>query len=187
MLGVHVAGSISGAHLNPAVTLANCLFRKFPWRKFVPYTIAQTFGAFMAAAVIYANYRSAIDMYEGLGIRTVTGDTATAGIFCTYPAAFTSTVGQFFSTHLELIDLILGEFVASGMLMFVIFALTDQGNLPAGNLTPLTLFFLIFGIGSCLGWQTGYAVTSHESRVNSDQSCTGFRSAVIFMDGGLWN
>lgn len=42
--------------------------------------------------------------------------------------------------------------------MFVIFAITDQGNMPAGNFTPLILFLLIFGIGACLGWETGYAV-----------------------------
>lgn len=51
----------------------------------------------MAAAVIYANYRAAIDAYEGVGVRTVTGETSTAGIFCTYPAAHLSTTGQFFS------------------------------------------------------------------------------------------
>jgi aquaglyceroporin related protein, other eukaryote len=51
-----------------------------------------------------------------------------------------------------------GEFLASGMLMFIIFAITDEGNMPAGNLTPLILLFLIFGIGACLGWETGYAV-----------------------------
>lgn len=96
MLGVYVAG-ISGAHLNPAVTFANCVFRKFSWKKFLPYTLAQTLGAFMAAAVIYANYRAAIDAYEGVGVRTVTGATSTAGIFCTYPAAHLSTTGQFFS------------------------------------------------------------------------------------------
>ena len=96
MLGVYVSG-ISGSHLNPAVTLANCVFRGFPWKKLFPYMIAQTLGAFIAAAVIYANYRSAIDMYEGVGIRTVTGPTATAGIFCTYPAPFMTRTGQFFS------------------------------------------------------------------------------------------
>jgi aquaglyceroporin related protein, other eukaryote len=100
MLGVYVAG-VSGAHLNPAVTLANCVFRKFPWKKFIPYTIAQTFGAFMAAAVIYANYRSAIDMYEGVGVRSVGGETSTAGIFCTYPAPFMTTTGEFFSIILR--------------------------------------------------------------------------------------
>lgn len=100
MLGVYVSG-ISGSHLNPAVTLANCVFRKFPWRKFFPYMIAQTLGAFIAAAVIYGNYRSAIDMYEGQGIRSVGGETSTAGIFCTYPAPFMTTVGEFFSMCLR--------------------------------------------------------------------------------------
>src|SRR5436305_14293421 len=96
MLGVSVAG-ISGAHLNPAVTLANCVFRKFPWKKFFPYMFAQTFGAFIAAAVIYANYYAAIDEFEGTGIRSVGGPTSSAGVFCTYPAPFMTTTGQFFS------------------------------------------------------------------------------------------
>lgn len=149
MLGVYVAG-ISGAHLNPAVTFANCLFRKFPWRKFPIYAAAQTLGAFCASGVVYANYLSAINVYEGgPGIRTVPGysDTATAGIFCTYPAPFMSKTGQFFS-----------EFIASTLLMFLIYALKDDGNIGAGPLTPLGLFFIIFGIGACFGWETGYAI-----------------------------
>lgn len=147
MLGVYTAG-ISGAHLNPAVTAANCIFRKFPWWKFPGYIVAQTLGAFCASGVVYANYLSAINQYEGgPGIRTVPGfsDTATAGIFCTYPQAFMSKTGQFFS-----------EFIASAILMFCIYALQDNGNLGAGNLTPLGLFFVIFGIGACFGWETGY-------------------------------
>jgi aquaglyceroporin related protein, other eukaryote len=44
------------------------------------------------------------------------------------------------------------------VLMFMIFALKDDSNLGAGNLTPLMLFFLIFGIGATLGWETGYAI-----------------------------
>ena len=131
MMGVYVAGK-SGGHLNPAVTLANCVYRKFPWRKFPVYFLAQLLGAMTAAAVVYGNYRSAIDVFEGgRGIRTVGLDTSTAGIFCTYPAAFLSRTGQFFS-----------EFVASSILMFCIYALVDNG---AGNLMPLCLFFLIFG------------------------------------------
>jgi aquaglyceroporin related protein, other eukaryote len=55
--------------------------------------------------------------------------------------------GQFFS-----------EFIASTLLMFLIYALKDDGNLGAGNLTPLGLFFVIFGIGACFGWETGYAI-----------------------------
>jgi len=149
MLGVYTAG-ISGAHLNPAVTLANCVYRKFPWKKFPGYIFAQTLGAFVASGIVYANYKSAIDVYEGgPNIRTVPGysSTASGGIFCTYPAPFMTRTGQFFS-----------EFIASTILMFCIYALKDNGNLGAGNLTPLCLFFVIFGIGACFGWETGYAI-----------------------------
>ena len=55
--------------------------------------------------------------------------------------------GQFFS-----------EFIASSLLMFLIYALKDDGNIGAGPLTPLGLFFIIFGIGACFGWETGYAI-----------------------------
>ncbi|CAK7272665.1 glycerol channel [Sporothrix epigloea] len=147
MLGVYVAGK-SGGHLNPAVTLANCVFRGHPWKKFPVYFMGQLLGAMTGAAIVYANYRSAINMFEGGGdIRTVVGDTATAGVFCTYPAPFMTRTGMAFS-----------EFIASTILQFVIFALTDANNIGAGPLTPLCLFFLIFGIGACFGWETGYAI-----------------------------
>lgn len=149
MLGVYSSG-ISGAHINPAVTFANCVFRKFPWRKFFPYMIAQVLGAMCASAIVYGNYKSAIDVFEGgPNMRTVPGysETATAGIFCTYPAPFMTKTGQFFS-----------EFIASTILMFLIYALKDDGNIGAGPLTPLCLFFVIFGIGACFGWETGYAI-----------------------------
>ncbi|GAB7339942.1 hypothetical protein MBLNU457_6461t1 [Dothideomycetes sp. NU457] len=149
LLGVYASG-ISGAHINPAVTFANCVFRGFPWRKFPTYVLAQILGAFCASGVVYANYKSAIDVYEGgSNIRTVPGysEHASAGIFCTYPADFMSTTGQFFS-----------EFIASSVLMFCIYALKDDANIGAGNLTPLGLFFVIFGIGACWGWETGYAI-----------------------------
>ncbi|KAK3722137.1 glycerol channel [Vermiconidia calcicola] len=149
MLGVYASG-ISGAHINPAVTFANCVFRKFPWKMFLPYAIAQVLGAMCASGIVYANYISAIDEYEGgRNIRTVPGysDTATAGIFCTYPQSYMTTTGQFFS-----------EFIASALLMFLIYTLKDDANIGAKNLTPLGLFFIIFGIGACWGWETGYAI-----------------------------
>lgn len=166
MLGVYTSG-ISGAHINPAVsctklqfiepsidcfqvTFANCVFRGFSWKKFPVYAVSQVLGAMCASAVVYANYKSAIDTFEGgAGIRTVPGysENASAGIFCTYPAEFMTKTGQFFS-----------EFVASTLLMFLIYALKDDANIGAGPLTPLGLFFVIFGIGACFGWETGYAI-----------------------------
>lgn len=145
MLGVFVAKK-SGGHLNPAVTLANCVFRRFPWHKLPLYAFAQLLGGMMGAMVIYFNYISAIDMFEGgIDIRTVgNAATSTAGVFATYPEAFISTKGQFFS-----------EFLSSAILMFCLFALVDAG---VGNMLPIFLVFLIFGIGAAFGWETGYAM-----------------------------
>ena len=134
--------------MNPAITFCFCFYRKLPWRRFPIYFVAQLLGGFVGAGIIYANYISAIDSIEGAGIRTVPPSaTATAGIFCTYPQPFLTKVNQFFS-----------EFIASSILMFVIFALKDESNQGAmgksgaGNMFPLALFFLIFGLGACFGY-----------------------------------
>lgn len=114
----------------------------------------QVLGAFAGSGVVYANYYSAIDTLEGPGIRTAPpSKTATAGIFCTYPQPFLTKGMQFLS-----------EFVTASILMFVIFALKDESNQGAmgksgaGKFFPLALFFLIFGLGACFGWETGYAI-----------------------------
>lgn len=178
---------MSGAHINPAVTFANWLvdcayhipdetnnisqacLESIPGRSSPFMRLLKCSEHFVLQALsmvnsphlhnnyllqpthkYLGNYKSAIDVYEGgPNIRTVPGysNHSTAGIFCTYPAEFMTKTGQFFS-----------EFIASTILMFCIYALQDNGNLGAGNLTPLGLFFVIFGIGACFGWETGYAI-----------------------------
>ena len=64
--------------------------RDFPWRKVPAFVFAQMLGAFVGAAVVYGNYLGAIDLFEGGGSRTVTGPTATAGLFATYPVSNTA-------------------------------------------------------------------------------------------------
>src|SRR5687768_7075056 len=59
-LGVYVAARVSGAHLNPAVTVALAVFKGFSWRKVLPYSLAQTAGAFVAAAIVRFNYSEAL-------------------------------------------------------------------------------------------------------------------------------
>lgn len=89
-------------------------------------------GGFIGSGIVYANYISAIDFFEGHNLRTVPpAPNATAGIFCTYPQAFVTKTSQLFS-----------ESIASALLMFVIFALKDpcnNGYLPSLSfLTPST-------------------------------------------------
>lgn len=151
MLGIYVAGD-SGAYLNPAITLAFCVYRGLPFRRWPVYLVAQFLGGFLAAGVVYANYIPSIDNYAGVGVRTVPpAEGATASIFCTFPQTYMTTGQQFVS-----------EVVASSLLIFVIFALKDESNMGAAmgskNWFPLSLFFLIFGIGACFGVETGYAI-----------------------------
>src|SRR5947207_8662394 len=78
-MGVYIAGRISGAHLNPAVTIALAVYRDFPWRKVAPYILAQILGAFCSAALVYWNYLPAFQAADP-------GLTHTAGVFTTFPA-----------------------------------------------------------------------------------------------------
>src|SRR3954454_16736002 len=52
-MGCYVAAGLTGAHLNPAVTLSLAVHRKFPWSKLLPYSAAQMAGAFVASAVVF--------------------------------------------------------------------------------------------------------------------------------------
>src|SRR5271156_2911558 len=78
-MGVYIAGKPTGAHLNPAVTIALAAFRGFPWRKVIPYSIAQVAGAFAAAALVFWNYHPAF-------LKADPGLDHTAGVFTTFPA-----------------------------------------------------------------------------------------------------
>ena len=80
-LGGWVSGSVSGGHINPAVTLAMATLRDFPWRKVPLYIVAQLLGGICGAGIIYADYIHAIDAFEGgRDVRTL----ATAGLFGTF-------------------------------------------------------------------------------------------------------
>jgi MIP family channel proteins len=145
-MGIYVAGGVSGAHLNPAVTLALAFRRDFPWSKVLPYSIAQTAGAFTGAAVAFGVYRAAFNNFDG-GVRMIAGEKGTAGIFATYPQPYLSTIGA-------LIDQIVG----TAMLLLVIRAIGDARNNPAGNLGPVVVGFLVMAIGMAFGLNAGYAI-----------------------------
>ena len=95
-LGVWISLGVSQGHINPAVTLSQAVFRRFPWRKVPEYMIAQLLGAWMAALIVYGNYNSAIAHIDN-GVKTVPG---TAAFFATFPAGYVSNVNAFFEVRI---------------------------------------------------------------------------------------
>ncbi|SDZ24784.1 glycerol uptake facilitator protein [Micromonospora pattaloongensis] len=144
-LGVYVAGRISGAHLNPAVTLALAVFKGFAWRKVLPYSLAQTAGAFVAALIVRWNYTEVLSRADpGHTIKT-------QGVFSTLPGNGELPVGQWGGLRDQLIG--------TAILLFVILALTDLRNSPpAANLAPVVIGLLVVAIGMAWGTNAGYAI-----------------------------
>ena len=147
-MGVYVSAGVSGAHLNPAVTLALAVHRQFPWRKVLPYCAAQMAGAFAASAVTFFTYREAFDRFDG-GVRQVTGPHATAGIFATYPQEFLSNFPG------GVIDQVVG----TALLILVIFAIGDRRNsAPDAAIAPVLVGLLVVLVGMTFGFNAGYAI-----------------------------
>jgi len=147
-MGVYVAAGVTGAHLNPAVTIALAAFRGFSWRKVLPYCAAQTAGAFAASAVIFVTYHEALTKFDA-GVRQIAGPQGTAGIWATYPQPFLSAVPG------GLIDQIVG----TALLVAVLFALGDRRNTPpAPAIAPVVVGALVMAIGMSFGYNAGYAI-----------------------------
>ena len=149
-MGVYLAAGVSGAHLNPAVSIALWLFGTFERNKVPAYILAQVAGAFCSAALVYGLYSSLFFDFEQAQQMT-RGSLASlelASIFSTYPHASLS-IGQAF----------LVEVVITAILLGMIMALTDDGNgLPRGPLAPLLIGLLIAVIGGAMGPLTGFAM-----------------------------
>ncbi|XP_041523714.1 aquaporin-3 isoform X2 [Microtus oregoni] len=94
-LAILVAGQVSGAHLNPAVTFAMCFLAREPWIKLPIYTLAQTLGAFLGAGIVFGLYYDAIWGFANNEL-IVSGPNGTAGIFATYPSGHLDMVNGFF-------------------------------------------------------------------------------------------
>jgi MIP family channel proteins len=147
-MGCYVAAGVTGAHLNPAVTVALAAHRRFPWGKVAPYALAQLVGAFAASAVVYLTYREAFAAFDG-GVRQVLGPQGTAGIFATYPQPFLSVFPGGF----------IDQIVGTALLVAGILAITDSRNSPApAGLAPVIVGLLVLLIGATFGFNSSYAI-----------------------------
>jgi glycerol uptake facilitator protein len=150
-LAVYVAGGISSAHINPAVTLAMAVFRGFSWRKVPGYMAAQLLGAFTAGALIYLNYKQAINSFEAANdiTRGEQNSIPTFSIFATFPAEYYSNAAGPF----------LDELIGTALLVGIVLALVDEFNMaPRANMAPLIIGFVVFAIGMSFGANSGYAI-----------------------------
>jgi glycerol uptake facilitator protein len=154
MLAIYVTGGVSGAHINPAITVALAVWNKFPWRQVGPYVLSQTAGAFVAAAVLFALYHPFLDAHEQ--DRHITrgepGSELTAMCYGEYfpnPSVMTFPAQEPYSSHADehaKVSARVTELAACGaevlgtlLLALIVFALTDERNqvAPAARLAPV--------------------------------------------------
>jgi glycerol uptake facilitator protein len=152
ILGIYVAGGVSGAHINPAVTLAFAVRRKFPWMKVVPYWVSQVLGALAGAALVYAVYHDAVNAFDDAmeGPKTNGHTLASFSIFATFPAPYFN--GGVWG---PLVDQIVG----TAFLVMLVVAIIDLRNTAVkANLGPLVIGFVVAAIGMSFGANAGYAI-----------------------------
>ena len=139
-MGIYVSGTISGAHLNPAVTLSLAATGRFPWHKCLHYILAQFAGAFAGAALVFG-------VYYAKWLTADPGLDHTTGIFATFPA-----VPGFFPGFFD-------QVVGTALLLGMILAVGDKFNAPPGaNLAPLMVGLIVVAIGISFGGMYGYAI-----------------------------
>ncbi len=147
MAGVLIAGPVSGAHLNPAVTLGLAIAGTFPWASVAGYIVAQMLGGFAGACLVYVFYK---DHYKATSDQPDT----MLGTFCTAPAIRNNWRN------------FLCELIATCLLIFLILALGTKGNAFAvagmaastGALGAFPVTCVIMSLGMSLGGTTGYAL-----------------------------
>lgn len=149
-LAIYATAAISGAHLNPAVSLAMAVFRpnEFPRQRLLPYWAAQLLGAILAGLAVLAIFGSFIDRFEvdhNL-VRGEAGSQASAMVFGEYfpnPAVFGTDAAAF-----DLVSPLAAagvEAFGTGVLVFLIFALVDRRNAdrPGASLAPFFIGFTV--------------------------------------------
>jgi glycerol uptake facilitator protein len=174
VLGVYVAARISGAHINPAVTLALAVFKGFSWHKVVPYWIAQLLGAFVAALLVRWNYSEVL-------AKTDPGHTIkTQGVFSTLPGNGTLPVSEFGALR--------DQIIGTAILLLLIFAVTDLlSTPPRANLAPWIIGLIVVAIGMAWGTDAGYAINpARDLGPRLAQYITGYSGAWRDQDGDLY-
>ncbi|MER6144018.1 MIP/aquaporin family protein [Streptomyces sparsogenes] len=172
--GVYVAARLSGAHINPAVTLSLAAFKGFPWAKVVPYTLAQTAGAFVAALLVRWNYTEVLaEADPGHTLKTQL-------VFSTLPGNGSFPVSEWGALR--------DQVIGTAILMLLVFAVTDLLNTPPGaNLAAVVIGLIVVAIGMAWGTDAGYAINpARDFGPRLASFLTGYRGAWRDQYGNLY-
>ncbi|KAM9320396.1 aquaporin-3-like [Gastrophryne carolinensis] len=173
--GAYVCAGVSGAHLNPAVSLSMYLLQKMTFRMMLVYFLAQFIGAFVGAALVFALYFDALHVYSG-GNWTVSGTQATAGIFASYP-----------SEHLSVINGFTDQVIATAALMICILAILDEANNAAPRgLQPFVIGIVVLLVGLSMGFNCGYPINPARDLAPRVFTALAGWGLEVFRAGGYW-
>ncbi|XP_010878699.1 aquaporin-9b [Esox lucius] len=175
MMAAYVAGGVSGAHVNPAVSLAMVVLGKLPIKKFPVYVAAQFLGAFVGSCAVYGLYYDALMEHTG-GVLQVTGVNATANIWASYPAKHLSILGGF-------VDQVIG----TAALILCILAIIDGKNIGAPKgMEPLCIGLIIMAIGVSMGHNCGYPINPARDLGPRLFTAVAGWGMEVFSAGGCW-
>lgn len=176
-MAIYATGAISGTHANPAVTLGLAMYRKFSWKKVVPYCIAQVVGGFVGAALVYAMFQPVINHFNAASHLTRAAGGA-AGVFFTHPGLAVTPLHAFSD-----------EIILTGFLLFGIFAITEQYNemAPMPNSSALIIGLLVAVIGASAGYLEAWAINPARD-FGPRLFCffTGWGAAAFPSPGNYW-
>jgi MIP family channel proteins len=141
-LAIYAVGAVSGAHINPAITVAFAALRRFPLRRVGPYVGAQLVGAFLAAATLHALFAGAIDHFEGAHgiVRGQSGSELSAMVYGEYfPNPAVARAAAWPDEVVSHWQAMLGEGLGTAFLAFFVFAVTERRNRnrPGGRMGAL--------------------------------------------------
>ena len=152
IVAVYVTGGVSGAHLNPAVTLALALKRGFPWAKVVPFWGAQLVGAFLGALGVFLVYREGL-VATGMPNVWATGPGSVFGNTF-WGAASANPTGSY-----GIVTALIAEIIGTCVLIWGILGAGDAKNNAIGaNLGGVLVGLTVLAVGLSLGGPSGYSI-----------------------------
>ena len=152
---ISLTGALSGAHLNPAVTLSMAVWSDFPKGRVLPYVAAQLLGAFVGAAVLYFIFGDALSVFEKANhvVRGQTGSEASAMVFGEFfPNPSGHPLTEEARARMSTISAFGAEIIGTAILLLVIFCITDDRNKARPQLlTAATIGLTVTLLISLLG------------------------------------